>query len=173
MLNRERNAPLLVAISTVLVAVLLAHAPVRSAAAQAANSVQPILTEAELKKLELYVQKLGRDVPFEPPITQLIGLTKPGETMTFRQLSGSDDNDDVHIHYHNRSESNPNIILFTYQDKAKNTVHGYLTDPAFRYILAYVSTNSNNQKLTLSDSKAGFANEIRWWAKQMDEAPDP
>jgi hypothetical protein len=147
--------------------------PVAALAAAPAPKSMPALTDAEMNKLNLYLQKVGNDVPFEQAITQLIGVTAPGQTMTFRQLNGGDDNDTVHIHFFNRSESDANIVLFTFQDKSLNSIHGYLTDPQFHYIRGYVSTNGQNQMLSKKVGEAGFAAEVGWWAREMDAAPNP
>jgi hypothetical protein len=156
--------------SIVLAAVLIAAAVTGSSALA---DPAPALTSAEMHRLDLYLQKIGNDQRLDPVITLLLGLTKPDQTMTFRQIVGNDDADPLHLHYFSRSEDQPNVIVFLYLDKSTNTMWGYLTDPQFRYIKSYVSKDAHPFVMTPQDGGPKFAVEIRWWAKELDAAPDP
>ena len=144
----------------------------------AANSAQPTFTDAEWTKLNLYWEKVaGEVVKMSPSASQILGLTKPGETITYRQIEDSDQNgkDKVHIHYYSRFDSYPNLLLFYYFDKSRGIDHGYLTDKNLHLISSYVwaATEDAPVAMGLQEGQSGLAAEIRWWAKDMDESPNP
>ncbi|NNN06881.1 MAG: hypothetical protein HKL90_13360 [Elusimicrobia bacterium] len=131
-----------------------------------------VLTAEQMNKIDGYNRKIGADMAFDPIITQFLGLTRPGETMTFRQFNGSDDGDTVHFHYFNRSETDPNVMIFYFLDKNKGLITGYVTNPQFDYISGYV-TDGTPSAVSAQAGAAGLADEIRWWAKSIDSLPNP
>ena len=146
--------------------------PAAFVSASAQTPDHAVLTAAQMNKLDAYNQKVGINMPFDPLITQFIAVTRPGETMTFRQINANDDGDNVHFHYFNRSETDPNVMIFFLFDKNSNTITGYLTNPQFDYISGYV-TNGTPSAISAQAGEAGLADEVRWWAKEMDSLPNP
>jgi hypothetical protein len=129
---------------------------------------RPALSQTELKKINALDDSSGADIPLLQSVTQLLGLTQPGQTLTARQLTASDDNDTVHFHFFNRSTTDANVIILMFQDKSTNTIRGYRTDLQSRYISGYISVNGGMNLLTPQEAAAGFAAEIQWWAQAAD-----
>lgn len=130
------------------------------------------LTAAQMNKLDGYNRKMGVDMALAKIITQFLGLTPPGETMTFRQINGNDHGDTVHYHFFNRSETDPNVMVFFQLNKTTGIITGYLTNSQFDYISGYV-TDGTPSAISAQAGAAGLADEIRWWAKEMDSLPNP
>ena len=166
---------LLLAVPTALASGMPRAAPPQTSAA---SSPQPMFTDSERTKLNLYLEKVGLDVQISPRVTQLLGLSKPGETMTFRQMVDTDDTDKnkTYCHYFNRSLARPDLFLLIYYDKTHSITHGYLVDKNQHLIRSYVDHWASVDApiaMNQQEGEAGVASEIRWWAKDMDESPNP
>jgi hypothetical protein len=150
-----------------------AAAPMAAIVSTPASAPRAILTDAELKKIAALTQKYGEDQTLSARVTQILGLTRAGETLAVRQLGANDDNDVVHYHYFNRSKTDPSVIILIYQDKGSNVFYGYRTDAKFSYISGYnVASSGSAGALTPQQGAAGLDAEIRWWAKTVDAVPN-
>jgi tetratricopeptide (TPR) repeat protein len=127
---------------------------------------QATLTPEQRQGLEDVLKTYGHNQLIETSVTQVLGLTGPGQTLTLRQVSGDDDNDRQHQHYFNQSAADPNVVVFMFYDKTANITYGYRTDAAFRYISGYVS-RATLTPLTPQQGVAGLATEIRWWSNAI------
>lgn len=130
------------------------------------------MTDAEENKFDLYFQKYKANNSFDTSVSQLLGLTKPGEVITVQQFKGNDRGDTMRTHLFARELSSPDIQFFMFRDLSKPIFYGYLVDSHFNLIQAYVSTGVP-QKLEIAEGRTGLAAELAWWAKMMDAAPTP
>lgn len=145
--------------------------PASTAVAPATPPPSAGMTDAEIQKLGLYLQKYEKQVPVDKPVADLWNLAKPGETYYIRELSSHDDGDSQHSHYYCIGLNDPKTVIFIFVDRKTLTSHGYRTDPSFKYVSAYV-WDGQIKKLSTADGEAGLAGELKWWAKTMDEAPN-
>jgi len=165
---------LLLAVPTALASGMPPAAPPQTSAA---NPSQPTFTDAEWAKLEMIWKKNARDVQIDSDVTQVLGLTKPGETMIFRELAGADDADTkaTYPHFFVHIPSRPDLLFFAFLDRKtpqRQVAYGYLVDKNLHLISSYISTGTPIA-LSQQQGEAGLAAEIRWWAYQLDDTPNP
>jgi len=157
-----------------LLAVPTALANGSSPQTPAIKSPSTLFTDEQWTKLNGYCDKYeGSGNPFDQQVSNFLGLTRPGETLTVQQVVDNKPGDRDHRHYFIRIGPIPDHYVFTYYDKLAPIYYGYLTDRNLHYLRGYVSTTGTPVALSPEEGEAGFTAEVHLWAKLMDNAPNP
>ena len=155
-----------------LLAVPAAFANGSSPQTPAIKSPSTLFTDEQWAKLNRYFDKYAASNSLDQQVGNFLGLARPGETITVRQMMANDHDDKDHLYSHFIARFGPNQdnYIFLYRDMHVVILYGYLTDRNLHFLRGYVS-NGTPVALSPQEGEAGFTAEIHWWAKTMDAVP--
>jgi len=131
------------------------------------QGVPVALTPDELHTVDSLLSTVGHDQHLASTVTQILGLTKPGETLVVRLVSGREEADTAHqhVHFFIRSKSDPRVIILLF--RSPGVTHGFRTDTSFSYRAGFAA-DPTPRPIPVSEGRAEMVSEIRWWAQKMD-----
>ncbi len=149
---------------------IVALSPGFSAFAQSAPSAPAQtspLADGGGRKLQEFVNQQGSNAPFDPQVTQMLGLTKPGEVLQLKQIGVRDDQDDIHAVNLLKSAG------FLFVKISKNVSEVYQTDASLNLRTALVKKgNAFFSTVPSADAAATFRDELEFWAAVLDWKPE-
>jgi hypothetical protein len=153
---------------TALIAVFFATAPgfaqtpPPSAAPPAA--IQS-LSAAQLQKINGWINgDQGRDIAVDAMITEILGLTNGGATMSCRAFAAIGDGNEIHQLYLLPGDKGYLDVHF-YKDR----LDVYWTDKNFALLAALSGIRGQKPaEASFADAQYGFGYEMAWWAKYAD-----
>jgi hypothetical protein len=135
-----------------------------AAAPQAPTPPTVKLSAAQLQKIDGWIADKGREIAVTPIITEILGLTKDGETITCRAFAAEGDADEVHQIYL-LPEGKGYLEAHFYQNK----LDIYWIDKDFALKAAVEGVHGQlPAAVSFADAQYGFSFEAAWWAKYTD-----
>lgn len=147
----------------------VAQAPPPPAQAPAAVPQAPpaptlTLSAAQLKKIDGWIADQGREIAVTPIITEILGLTKDGGSISCRAFAAAGDGDEVHQIYL-LPEGKGYLEAHFYQNK----LDVYWADKNFGLKAALEGVHGQLPAATsFADAQYGFSFEVAWWVKYTD-----
>lgn len=118
------------------------------------------------QKLMGFVNQQGSNAPFDPLVTQMLGLTKAGEALQLKQIGVRDDQDGIHA---------VNLLKsgFLFVKINKNVSEVYQADANMNLTAALVKKGSPFfSRVTSADATPAFQEELEFWAAVLDWKPE-
>jgi hypothetical protein len=154
-----------IGIAAVLALSAIALTPGALAAASAA--AERPLSEAQLKKINGWIADQGKDIAVSAVITEILGLTKDGQTISARGYAALDRENGNEIHQiFILPEGKGYLADHFHQDK----VEVYWADKDLVLLTALSGIRGAKPEIMFfQDAQAAFNNELTWWAKYADK----
>jgi tetratricopeptide (TPR) repeat protein len=152
-------------LSTFRIATLVCALGICSALAEDVGDTS--LSDKVIQKIDGELMKTyGKDLTLTQNITQVLGITKPGETLSVRQMEADSDNEPTRKHYFNRPNDGSGDMIFFLQDNAANVVRGYRTDSGYHFLTGFVSAGTLSP-ISNEEGASGLKAEIVWWNRAV------
>ena len=141
--------------------------PAFSQSAPTTPAQASLLDGGGARKLLEFVSKQGSEAQFDPQVTQMLGLTKPGQVLQLKQLGVRDDQDGIHA---------VNLLKpagFLFVRISKNVSEIYRTDANLKLDTALVKKDGTFfSKVSEIDAAPAFQDEMEFWAAVLDWKPE-
>jgi hypothetical protein len=138
--------------------------PPVQAPAQAPPAPTATLSAAQLKKIDGWIADKGRDIAVTPIVTEILGLTKDGESITCRAFAAEGEGDEVHQIY-----LLPDGKGYLEAHFYKNKLDIYWADKSFALKAAVEGVHGQlPSAVSFADAQYGFSFELAWWVKYTD-----
>jgi hypothetical protein len=169
-MKHSPRRPLSLSILMALIAIFLAAANGFAQAPPAAPSAAPpaaiqSLSAAQLQKINGWINgDQGRDITVDAMITEILGLTNGGATISCRAFAAEGDGNEIHQLYLLPAGKGYLDVHF-YKDK----LDIYWTDKSFALLAALSGVRGQKPaQASFADAQYGFGFEMAWWAKYAD-----
>jgi hypothetical protein len=141
--------------------------PIPGALAPPSIAAQRPLSDAQLKKINGWIADQGKDIAVSAVITEILGLTKDGQTISARGYAALDRENGNEIHQiFILPEGKGYLADHFHQDK----VEVYWADKDLVLVTALSGIRGAKPEIMFfQDAQAAFNNELTWWAKYADK----
>ena len=156
-----------IGIAAIAVLVLSAAALAPGASMRTSGAAERALSDAQLKKIDGWIADQGKDIAVSAVITEILGLTKNGQTISTRGYAALDAASGNEIHQiFILPEGKGYLTDHFHQDK----VEVYWADKDLVLLTALSGVRgARPEVMYFQDAQAAFNNELTWWAKFADK----
>ena len=149
-------------------AVMLALA-IAIAAPAAVAQTPPILSAEQLQKLDKAWAAYGHDSALNKTVTDFLGLTRGGDTLTVRQLSANGDGHPIEFHALQRVPNGDGFILTILM--TEGPARNYVIDGKQELVAANVKSKQDLPPVAIPTAQARkeLQEEIKFWRAVADK----